>query len=47
LFDLEADPKQDNPLDDPEREKRMADLLKNAMEAADAPEEQYERLGLE
>ena len=46
LYDLEQDPKQEKPLEDPEVEKRMVDLLIRGMEACDAPPEQYERLGL-
>ncbi len=46
LYDLEQDAKQEKPLEDPEVEKRMVDLLIQGMEACDAPPEQYERLGL-
>ena len=46
LFDLESDPEQINPLDDPEKEARMAEALICMMKQSDAPEEQYERLGL-
>ena len=46
LYDLEQDAKQEKPLEDPEVEKRMVDLLIRGMEACDAPPEQYERLGL-
>jgi arylsulfatase A-like enzyme len=46
LFDLESDPGQDSPLDDPEVEARMVRLLTELMAANDAPAEQYERLGL-
>ena len=46
LYDLEQDPKQETPLEDPEVEKRMVDLLIQGMEACDAPAEQYVRLGL-
>ena len=51
LYDLDADPGQTNPLPvnpaapDP-TEARMVDLLKAEMTRADAPAEQYERLGL-
>lgn len=46
LFDLENDPKQENPLDDPELEKMMIQHLIREMKANDAPEEQFIRLGL-
>ncbi len=46
LFDLDRDPKQQNPLNDPEKETEMIDLMVKLMRENDAPEEQYERLGL-
>jgi arylsulfatase A-like enzyme len=46
LFDLENDPKQENPLDDPEIEEMMIKHLVREMKANHAPKEQYERLGL-
>lgn len=46
LFDLENDPKQENPLDDPEIEEMMIKHLIHEMKANHAPKEQYERLGL-
>ena len=46
LYDLVEDPDQKNPLNDPELERRMAELLVTAMRDSDAPLEQYERLGL-
>ncbi|MEU1287730.1 sulfatase [Kitasatospora sp. NPDC005856] len=46
LFDLETDPDQQHPLVDEELELRMARLLVEQLRAADAPEEQYVRLGL-
>jgi len=46
LFDLATDPAQEHPLDDPEVEARMIDLLIGLMVANDAPAEQFERLGL-
>lgn len=46
LFDLKSDPKQEHPLDDPELEKIMIEHLIREMKASDAPEEQFERLGL-
>lgn len=47
LFDLESDPAQEHPLDDPAAEKRMIDHLVRLMRENDTPEEQFERLGLE
>lgn len=46
LFDLERDPNQFQPLQDPEAERLMTGHLLRLMEGSDAPEEQYERLGL-
>ncbi len=46
LFDIENDPEQKQPLDDPGVEERMIRLLIEQMEANDAPPEQYGRLGL-
>ncbi len=46
LFDLETDPAQAQPLDNPEVEDRMIDLLIKLMKANDAPPEQFFRLGL-
>jgi len=46
LFDLATDPAQEHPLDDPDLEGRMIDLLIRLMVANDAPPEQFERLGL-
>jgi arylsulfatase A-like enzyme len=47
LFDLKHDPKQEHPIDDPEIEARMIDLMVDLMKANDAPPEQFERLGLD
>ena len=47
LFDLETDPKQEKPLDDPAIEKRMIELMVGLMKANDCPAEQFERLGLD
>jgi len=47
LFDKQTDPKQQNPLSDPEIEKKMIAHLVEAMRECDAPPEQFERLGLE
>lgn len=46
LFDLKNDPEQLNPIDDPEKEADMINTLIGKMKESDAPEEQYERLGL-
>ena len=46
LFDIDADPKQERPLQDPQIERRMIDLMVDLMRANDAPQEQYVRLGL-
>lgn len=46
LFDLQTDPQQLQPLQDEEIEKRMIALLLQLMRENDAPQEQYERLGL-
>lgn len=46
LFDLEDDPHQEQPVVDDEIELRMLSLLVDKMRASDAPDEQYERLGL-
>jgi len=47
LFDLQADPRQEHPLHDPEVEGRMIQLLIRLMVDNDAPSEQFERLGLQ
>jgi arylsulfatase A-like enzyme len=46
LFDLETDPAQEHPLDDPEIEARMLGLMTQLMVDNDAPAEQFARLGL-
>lgn len=46
LFDLQNDPKQEHPIDDPEIEAHMVRLLVDLMKANNAPTEQFERLGL-
>ncbi|AEQ51270.1 sulfatase [Pelagibacterium halotolerans] len=46
LYDLQTDPGQTNPLDNPELETRMANLLVDLMRANDAPDSQFRRLGL-
>jgi arylsulfatase A-like enzyme len=46
LFDLDSDPGQQRPLDDPETELRMLRLLASLLRDADAPRSQFERLGI-
>jgi len=46
LYDLEADPGQLNPIENPELETRFSQALKGVLEACNAPPEQYQRLGL-
>lgn len=46
LFDLENDPAQEHPIEDPEIEERMVAHLTRLMRENDAPVEQFERLGL-
>ena len=46
LHDLEVDPAQEHPLDDPTVEARMVAHLVRLMRKSDAPPEQYARLGL-
>lgn len=46
LFDLESDPHQEHPLSDDEVELRMIRLLVERMRDTDAPDSQFERLGL-
>ena len=46
LFDLEADPWQAAALDDAGQEERMKGLLRGLMQECEAPEDQYERLGI-
>ena len=46
LFDQQQDPQQAQPLEDAELEERMKALMRGLMQECDAPEEQYERLGL-
>jgi arylsulfatase A-like enzyme len=46
LFDLKSDPGQERPLDAPDVERHMVDLLVGLMRANDAPEGQFARLGL-
>lgn len=46
LFDLESDPEQLHPLEDPETEAELINELLRLMKENEAPAEQYERLGL-
>lgn len=46
LFDLQTDPGQQVPLSDADAENRMIQLLRTCMLDADAPDEQFERLGI-
>jgi len=46
LYDVEDDPAQQRPLDDPKIEKMMIGHMVRLMKANDAPKEQYKRLGL-
>ena len=47
LFDVESDPGQQNPLDDPEIEAMMIQHMVRLMRENDSPPEQFQRLGLE
>lgn len=46
LFDLDADPEQRHERHDPAVEARLVNALKDALAAAEAPREQFTRLGL-
>ncbi len=46
LYDLHQDPEQLSPIDNPEAEARMIDLLQQLMKENDVPLEQFVRLGL-
>ena len=46
LFDVKNDPHQEHPLQEPEIQERMIREMVALMKKNDAPEEQYERLGL-
>ncbi len=46
LYDLQTDPGQERPLDDPAGEARMVALMRALMEQNDAPPEAFARLGL-
>jgi len=47
LFDLEADPKQEHPIENDAIKERMERLMVELMRENDAPAEQYECLGLQ
>ena len=47
LYDVVADPQQQNPIDDAEQEQRLLSAMVEMMTEMDAPPEQYERLGIE
>ena len=46
LFDLQEDPYQERPIKDAKVERQMTDHLVRLMREADAPADQYERLGV-
>lgn len=46
LFDLETDPRQEHPIDDPAQELRMLRLLARLLHESDAPAGQFARLGI-
>lgn len=46
LFDLHADPRQENPIQDAAVEARMLEHMVRLMRENDTPEEQFERLGI-
>ena len=46
LWDTVAEPQQTQQLQDPELEKQLQAKMAELMKAADAPAEQFERLGL-
>lgn len=46
LYDLQSDPRQEHPIDDPAIEARLLALLDKEMKAVDAPAEQWQRLGM-
>ncbi|WP_282610555.1 sulfatase [Pelagibius sp. Alg239-R121] len=47
LYDLGADPHQENPLDDPETEQRLISAMTQLMREADAPDELFARFNLD
>ncbi|MMZ66111.1 hypothetical protein D1872_285800 [compost metagenome] len=46
LFDMEQDPNQEHPLQEPELERQMIEKLIRKMKEIAAPAEEFERLGL-
>ena len=46
LFDLKNDPEQKDPINDSQIEEKMIKEMTSLMKKNDAPEEQYQRLGL-
>lgn len=46
LFDLQSDPGQENPIRDPQVELRLLKQMVTLMQENEAPQEQYERMGL-
>lgn len=46
LFDLQQDPGQQNPIEDPAREAELIEAMETHLRLLDAPIEQYARLGL-
>ncbi len=46
LFDLETDPAQEQPIDDPQTAQRLDAMIAEVMAEAEAPPSQYERMGL-
>ncbi len=46
LYDLDADPQQQHPIDDPEREAVFLAALRDVMHQSDAPQDEFIRLGI-
>lgn len=46
LYDLEIDPKQENPIQDSNAERKMISYMVQLMNENDSPAEQFERMGL-
>ena len=46
LYDLQADPRQQQPINDAAIEARLCGAMRELMEECEAPAEQYERMGL-
>jgi hypothetical protein len=46
LFDLDVDPAEDENLAGTRQEREMTDLLRVALESIDAPDDQFQRLGI-